>query len=384
MKINDRAVVLGLGFGDEGKGLVVDWLANKYPDSLVVRFSGGHQCSHTVTVGDITHVFANFGSGTLRGVPTYWSKFCTVDPVGLTTELKLLIQKGIHPTLYIDHRCPIVTPYDIKANLLSELTNNHGSCGVGFGTTIKRQEQFYSLTFLDLFYPKILKTRLESIRQYYKSDELDLTDFLASCSELVDNVHIGKTYGIPKRYASVFSMDKPIIFEGSQGLLLDQNFGFFPHVTRSNTGIKNVFEIDFQKEDYHKFRYTETFLVTRAYQTRHGNGFMTNEDIPHNILINPNESNVENAYQGKFRRSLLDASLLEYALAKDVQIRNYSTALVITCLDHIVNEYRFTYKGKIIYCSDEKDFVQQIANILDISNVFLSHSPESSNIQPAS
>jgi len=93
------------------------------------------------------------------------------------------------------------------------------------------------------------------------------------------------------------------------------------------------------------------YLVTRAYQTRHGNGIMTNENIPHNILIDTNETNITNEYQGIFKRSLLDLDLLLYAIDKDDYIRNaVNKTLVITCLDHIENEYRFTLDGNIVYC----------------------------------
>jgi adenylosuccinate synthase len=68
----------------------------------VIRFSGGHQAGHTVVTDDTRHVFSNFGSGTLRGVPTYWSKFCTVEPIGLLNELDALKIKGYNPILYID------------------------------------------------------------------------------------------------------------------------------------------------------------------------------------------------------------------------------------------------------------------------------------------
>ena len=87
------------------------------------------------------------------------------------------------------------------------------------------------------------------------------------------------------------------IFEGSQGLLLDQHHGFFPNVTRANVGLENVESFTGLNDIY------EVYLVTRAYQTRHGNGFMTNENRPHNITENIEETNKEHEYQGKFRRS---------------------------------------------------------------------------------
>ena len=158
-------------------------------------------------------------------------------------------------------------------------------------------------------------------------------------------------------------------------MLLDQNFGFFPNVTRSNTGCKNAVELLGHSNFY-------LYLVTRAYQTRHGYGYMSNENLPHNILENPLETNKENEYQGKFRRTLLDVSLLEYAINKDIYVRqNNDKSLVITCLDHVVNDYRFTYNNEIINCINESEFVQKIKNILKIKHVFTSRSNDSENIR---
>lgn len=375
-------IVIGMGFGDEGKGLFTDYLCSHSLYPLVVRFSGGHQVSHTVVTDKVHHVFSNFGSGTLRGVPTYWSKFCTIEPIGLLNELEDLKLKGITPKLFIDEKCPITTPCEIFYNRKKEHSNKHGSCGVGFGTTIEREEKHYSLSFGDLFYPQIFKEKLRIIvEKYYNFDFEDksiIEEFIKKCFELTNIQEIEKTNGLPLKFYENY------IFEGSQGLLLDQNFGFFPNVTRSNTGLKNAYII--QKQYFHyvvKDYQQQVYLVTRAYQTRHGNGFMTNENIPHNIMKNHLETNVDNQYQGKFRKSLLDVSLLEYAINKDEHIKNLSSQqknLVITCLDHIENEYRFTYKEKIINCLDEKEFINKVANILKIGKIYISKNENSKNI----
>ena len=356
--------VIGLGFGDEGKGLTTDFLCSKTKNPLVIRFSGGHQVGHTVVYNNIRHVFSNFGSGTLRGVPTYWSKFCTINPIGIINEINILWDFNKFPTLYIDERCPVTTPYDIEANKYFEMQYNNGSTGVGYGKTIEREENFYSLTFLDLFYENVFKEKLYQIKNYYKVGNLNISKFIENCEEITSFAN--KTFGIPKGY-------KNYIFEGSQGLMLDQHFGFFPNVTRSNLGLKNIKELINNK--------LELYLVTRAYQTRHGNGYMTNENIIHNIKVDSNESNINNKYQGKFRRSLLDVSLLKYVINKDEHIRNIKNKnLVITCLDHIENELRFTYKGNIIYCNSKKSFAVRIGALLDINNIYISESAESKNI----
>ena len=379
------SAVIGLGFGDEGKGITTDYLCSRVKNPLVCRYSGGQQAGHNVVLNGVNHVFSNFGSGTLRGVPTYWSEFCTVEPIGLMIEYEKLTGYGITPILYIDGNSPVTTPYDIFANRVNIDTSSHGTCAVGVGQTFKREDAFYSLTFSDLFNDFILTTKIKNIGDYYKKhyniDNISLKRFYDSIALIR---HVSETTAnitsINTRWKnwlfekSKYSESYDVIFEGSQGLLLDQHYGFFPHVTRSNTGTKNILTLTDE---------VDLYLVTRAYQTRHGNGPMTNENLPHNISLDPNETNVSNEYQGNFRRTLLDLDLLLYGIEKDKYICEnlYNSALVITCLDHIKLDYRYTYEGKIVYCSDENEFISSIKDIIKIRQVITSHSPESKNYE---
>lgn len=354
--------VIGLGFGDEGKGIITDFLCSQSKNPLVGRFSGGHQAGHTVVYEGKRHVFSNFGSGTLRGVPSFWSKWCTVDPVGLLNEYDLLMMKNVIPRLFISFKSPVTTPYEIFENRRDESILEHGSCGVGVGATFAREEANYSLTYGDLFYPSVLAMKLQNIQKYY-GYKVKMDRFHEAVERLKTHMFISVIDNFPTSYEN-------IIWEGSQGLLLDQKIGFFPHVTRSFTGTTNI-----------EKTLPELFLVTRAYQTRHGNGPMTNESIPHNITLDPLETNVEHEFQGKFRRSLLDLDLLKYAMYKDDFIRhNEKKNLVITCLDHVQDEYRFTYQGAIVNCLDKTEFVAKITAILGFRTVYLSETNESKNI----
>jgi len=366
------SAVIGLGFGDEGKGLTTDYLCSKAKNPLVVRFSGGQQAGHTVHLDGVRHVFSNFGSGTMRGIPTYWSEFCIVDPIGIVNELQILEEKGFSPVLLIDSKCPVTTPYDAYKNQKEEEVNQHGSCGVGIGTTMAREEAFYSLTALDLMFPYILKIKLENIRKFYNFKENVKLDRFFECVGIIHkkfNIKIENEFPSHRGFSD-------FIFEGSQGLLLDQHNGFFPNVTRANIGSKNLLKLDSGRVNY-----PELYLITRAYQTRHGNGAMTNENIGHNIRENENETNVTNKYQGEFRRTLLDVDLLAYAILRDDFIRDsQSKNLVITCLDHIVDEWRFTYNGQIITALNENDFIERISTILCIDSVYISRGDSAKDI----
>jgi len=359
-----NSAVIGLGFGDEGKGRVVNWLCNTDPTNLNIRFSGGHQAGHHAFLNSaVSHVFSNFGSGTFQGVPTYISKFCTIDPIGIINEWDILRDKcpGINPILYINPKCPVVTPFDKIHNQIMENKNKHGTCGVGFGATLEREENHYSLLAEDLLIPSILKIKLELIADYYDNpNKYNINEIMQDFGlfNQIENIKIEKPD--LKQYPNK-------VFEGSQGILLDQDCGFFPHVTRSNTTTQNILKME-QTIDH-------VFLVTRAYQTRHGNGPMTNESLYLSAATNKHEQNFSDGAQGDFRTSVLDLDLLKYAMMKEFSHSHSTTkyTLVITCLD-LLWGYEFTENGKLEICRNEMEFINKISKRLPrrIKNIYLS------------
>lgn len=340
------SIVLGLGFGDEGKGSTVNWLCTQVNKPLIVRFSGGHQVGHTVVIGDTRHVFSNFGSGTLQGVPTYWSEFCTINPHGVQREGKALRESGYEPELYLNANAMVTTPFDILRNIKLDRERNHGSVGVGFGQTIQRNEDHYHLYVRDLKFPEIRDAKLKLLQEVYygystapKSRTKEVLDeFIVACDELVKNYEIVDNLD--------GFQDMHWIFEGSQGIMLDTDYGFFPHVTRSYCTSRNAMEIIKRYDEKANIR---TYYVTRAYQTRHGNGPMTNEDKS-SLLIknNPLETNSSDGFQGVFRKTLLDLDMLHYALDCDTYHNpNSRKYMVITCLDHVPEDIPVTVNGEV-------------------------------------
>lgn len=378
--------VIGLGFGDEGKGLTTAYLAAQELNSIVVRFSGGQQAGHTVHKDGVSHVFSNFGSGTLEGTPTFWSKFCTFDPKGVIIELRKLRELGIKPKLYIDNQCPVTTPFDKLCNQRKDL--NNGTCGTGVGPTWQREEDFYSLKVEDLFFPTIVQEKIKNISMYYghgdpkhapKSTINYLNEFYDFAVEVTQVPEIEIVNGD-------FFLDDPSIqmkkkiFESSQGLLLDQNIGFFPNVTRSNVDTTNIQH--FLKED----DAVDLYFVTRAYSTRHGNGPMFANESPINIDY-PNETNVNNEFQGAFRKAILNVDLLRYAITKENNTRSIkanSVNLMITCLDHISDgKYQFVQNDRLYVFYDPYDFAKEIMLRLPgkFQNAYLSFAEDGSIIK---
>lgn len=316
-------IVIGLGFGDEGKGLTTSYLCSKVKNPVVVRFNGGHQAGHTVIHKGRRHVFSSFGSGTLQGASTYWSKYCTVHPSAFMNELDRFWGTGILPKITMDPMCPVTTPYDVTSNHSQELMKRHGSVGVGFGTTIARQEAGYKLHVMDLFHPAVMMAKLQSIARYYESpvQSEELQEYLKAVEDMLKFIDVD-WHG---RYLEAHK--EHLIFEGAQGVLLDMDHGFFPNVTRSNTTCKNALSLMDTNQ--------EVYYVTRCYQTRHGNGFMSNEK-PLELMNNSSETNVLSKWQGEFRIGELDRDLLVYALKCDrIYAKDRKVNLVITCCDQL-------------------------------------------------
>lgn len=329
------SIVLGLGFGDEGKGKTTAWLASKQKseETLIIRFSGGQQAGHTVDENGLHHVFSSFGSGTLQGVPTFWSKYCTFYPTGFINERNALLSLGISPDIMIDPMSPVTTPYDVLFNRTDKDTRLHGTVGVGVAPTLKRHESFFKLYFGDLKYDKVLRAKMENIRKYYYNfdESIDDTAIVKSFYEAVKEIRDLKICD----FTDSISKYKHVIFEGSQGILLDQNYGFFPNVTKSNTTCKNAIKL-IKKFGIKNNKIIDMWYVTRTYQTRHGAGFMINEQ-PLKLKNAEHETNIYNQYQGNFRIGKLDDELLNYAILcneREIKLENIVTKnLMITCND---------------------------------------------------
>lgn len=260
------SIVLGTFFGDEGKGQTVHNLCNKYigkrESVLVVRFSGGHQVGHTVKHGDMMHTFSNFGSGTLLGVPTYWSEYCTVDPITSMLEGADLAKMGVRPIVQYHPHCQVVIPFDVYSQVNNEENLRHGTVGTGFKACLDRVKAGYSLTVVDCMNPYILREKLNAIVDNYynmssKYPSIDLDNWCRLAHAYF--LHTGTV-----NEDCLLNYDN-LVFEGSQGILLDQRFGIMPYCTPSNTTSQNAYEL-LRKAGIRKE--IQTCYVTRPYITR--------------------------------------------------------------------------------------------------------------------
>src|SRR5262245_34083947 len=172
-----RAIItMGLGFGDEGKGATVDYLARRYHADLVVRYCGGSQAGHNVQLPDgRRHTFSQFGAGTLADhrPRTYLGPNVVIDPPALLREAEHLSALGVlNPTnlLTVHPRCLVTTIWHQTLNRLRELSRadeKHGSCGQGIGETRRYwlQHGEDAVFAADLREMHVLRQKLELLRQ---------------------------------------------------------------------------------------------------------------------------------------------------------------------------------------------------------------------------
>lgn len=305
--------VIDANFGDTGKGLMVDYLCSKGDVGVVVRFNGGAQAGHTVVTPDgRRHVFHQVGSGSFCGVPTFLSSFVQVNPIAMFMELQALDKLEVVPEIYASPECLITTFADMIINRRLEDakgTSRHGSCGMGINETISRSKvSELRITMADIYNQANLESKIAEICDKYSKfrtgsviDEPKMAEsFLKACKALPEAV-----------FPAGIGQCKDPVFEGAQGLLLDKdNKEYFPHVTRSSTGLKNVRTLCQQAgiDDI------EAYYVTRTYLTRHGAGPLPGEDTK---LSYPDNTNIPHDYQGTLRFAPLDLKALCYRIAKD-------------------------------------------------------------------
>ena len=324
-------IVLGHTFGDEGKGVTVQWLCKKALEEgkrpLVVRFSGGPQAAHTVFNGRIEHICSSFGSGVMLGVPTMYTQDVFLDPICLMNEYRVLKLKGADPKIYLAP-CRVITPYDVLVGRNNPKVRADGTCGKGlYPTFVRYNDPKWKGMFFDVNRPQLM---LQNVAKYYNMERIPEFDemFKKACLEMMTDVFKDRT--------SLSNVDV-LIFEGTQGLLLDMDCGFYPHVTPSKVGLNGINERNLKD--------AEVYLVTRTYTTRHGNGYTPK--VPLEIdLSDKYESNVSNEFQGDFKVGALETSLLNKAYERHcldtyVNKHNIKLNLVITHMDVPIDNHKF-------------------------------------------
>ncbi len=344
---DQNILIAGLQFGDEGKGSLTDYFCSQGAE-LVVRYNGGPQAAHNVRVrstsGVIHHTFSQFGSGTLRGIPTVLSRFMSVDPPAMLAEASVLSRKlplmrelfsekppleaDVLRFLTLDLECLIITPFHRIVNRIRERlrSQRHGSCGIGVGEAVLDAEKGApSVRWKDQGSGEF-EARLREIQDYKIREAQDLLRgvrdpgcmglwedlneraiiplFAQKCAEAASRVVTSTEAAIREVIRS-----RRCVFEGAQGVLLDRDAGFFPYVTPSTTTLKNALDLSTGT------RAGRRVGVLRACTVRHGAGPMPSEieDVS-DLQTLRDEDNVDGPWQGILRAGWLDMPALRYAL----------------------------------------------------------------------
>jgi len=350
-------IVTGLGHGDEGKGATVDALVRRLGLELVVRHNGGPQAAHHVVRDDgQVHCFAQFGAGTLvPGVRTHLSRFMLVEPLALAREAAALERIGVAAPLgrlSADRECAVVTPFHRLFGRLQELsrgTARHGSCGLGVGPAWQdaHNPRLPTLRLGELHGPAAaLRGKLRLI-QLIKLDQAEQQEPRPGTAELLAELArpdlvdawiaaakpalVGLALDDGEALRSVLR-DRPqrVIFEGAQGVLLDAEHGFWPHVTPSRTGPGQAELLLAEAGAPPPLR----LGVLRAYATRHGPGPFVSESAELTARL-PERHNLAGPWQGPMRVGHFDLVAARHALDLCAPIGDAIEALILTCLDRL-------------------------------------------------
>jgi len=264
--------VIGLQWGDEGKGKIVDYLSEKF--DLVARYQGGNNAGHTVIVEDVTYKLNLIPSGVIRGKVCFLGQGIVLDPDHFLKEYQQICEKISNPNIYLSSNIPLILPYHKQLDKINEsiLTGEDkiGTTAKGIGPAYQDKVGRKSIKLYDLKSLDKIKEKLESIKKFYdpvlnayQEETINIDQYLTILdsfykevgSLIVDNSFIKKNFNQQK-----------ILFEGAQGALLDLDHGSYPFVTSSNTISSNIMIGSGLQVDY------QTVGIFKAYATRVGNG----------------------------------------------------------------------------------------------------------------
>lgn len=352
-------VVVGSNYGDCGKGLVSGCLAKEAAEQkkkvLTVFYNGGAQRCHHSNGQDLHCV----GAGNFFNGDTFYHERFVLDPMTLWLTGDSVI---------IDPDCRVVLPCDVMRNREKEIArgeNKHGSCGMGIFEAVKRSANEEDAVYAgELLFPYRLYKKVRRIMEKYPcapDDLYNLDNWMRAVAYVTSNCQIKGLFSLLPLYDTV-------IFEGGQGLLLDQSHIMETvHLTPSSVGSYNIAKlINFIGEP------TDIYYVSRTYMTRHGAGEMEaeckREDINPDIV---DKTNMPNPWQGDLRFGYLNQDTLAERVKEDFKAYNHANAhMVFTQLNYtngmiatgtnVREQIKRPEFVKSIIGSDKEDFMKEI------------------------
>lgn len=347
-------VILGLQFGDEGKGKITDYLSENY--STVVRFNGGNNAGHTVVTDKGPHKFYLIPAGALRSKNVVLGNGMVIDPFGLLEEIEKL--KNVHADVQIriSRLAHVVTPlhkYLDKAEEEVRAKLRIGTTAQGIGPTYEDKFARTGLRMVDLQDRDILEDKIETICKMKKA-LLDGSEFDSdrTRSEMVDRLlEAGNRLSEYLDYTedtifSLYESGENILFEGAQGTMLDIDFGMYPFVTSSNTlagALSTGSGFPFRKVD-------RVVGVVKAYISKVGSGPFPTEISGDEAVKLRDIGQEYGTTTGRPRRvGWLDLNMLSYAIrVNDVDSLAITKIDTLGMMDRILVAETYSIDGKEI------------------------------------
>ena len=331
--MSENTLILGLQWGDEGKGKIVDNLSQSV--DVVCRFQGGHNAGHTIKVNDEQTVLHLIPSGILHdNAKCLIGNGVVLALDALDEEIRKLKDKGINfqDRFYISSACSLILPSHISIDKVRDKKESIGTTGRGIGPAYEDKIGRRAVRFGDIGNKYLLKEKIELLVEYH--------------NRLLKELHNHEPHDVNEIFESVikykdlydqFCVDsqdlmyewvknkKSILFEGAQGTLLDIDHGTYPYVTSSSTtagGVSTGLGIGPKFID-------KIIGISKAYATRVGEGPFLTELFDENGEMIAKKGNEFGATTGRPRR----CGWLDLVALKKAIFTNSVTDLCITKLD---------------------------------------------------
>ncbi|HXQ42506.1 MAG TPA: adenylosuccinate synthase [Candidatus Udaeobacter sp.] len=241
-----NVAVVGVQWGDEGKGKIVDWLSERA--DVVIRFQGGHNAGHTLVINGSTYKLSLLPSGVVRpGKLSVIGNGVVVDPWALLAEIETLRKQGVaigSDNLLLAENAVLILPLHGALDRLREAArgaDNLGTTGRGIGPAYEDKVARRAVRVCDLFEPETLARKLDELLRHHNAllrglgaPEIERPELAAKLAEVAPKLapYAARVW---QRLDEARRRGDRILFEGAQAAMLDVDHGTYPYVTSSNT-----------------------------------------------------------------------------------------------------------------------------------------------------
>jgi len=315
-------LILGLQWGDEGKGKIVDFLTDSY--EIIARFQGGPNAGHTLEFDGIKHVLHTIPSGIFHSkVENLIGNGVVIDPVIFKKEIENLnkFKIDLYSKLLISNKAHIILPTHRILDASSEISKGKSKIGStlrGIGPTYMDKTGRNGIRVGDIFekdweikYDLLCKKHINIINSYKKKIEFNLNEMNKEFFEAIETLRQFKVINSQFYLSSAQKSGKKILAEGAQGTLLDIDFGTYPYVTSSTTTAAGACTgLGIAPKDIN-----EVYGIFKAYTTRVGSGPFPTEINGEDGELMAKAGNEFGSTTGRARRcGWLDLVALKYAI----------------------------------------------------------------------